>query len=68
MEEKSIRVFETDQRFFSKITSTITKLLIPTRIGINGMMISVKRNNLLKAYENLTNYKEDIQEKKEALR
>ena len=67
MEEKSIRIYESNQRFFSKITNTITRLLIPTKVGINGMMISVKRNNVLKAYENLVNYKEDIQEKKEGL-
>ena len=43
MEEKSLRVY-TDKKFFAKITNTITKLLIPTRIGINGMLISLNRN------------------------
>ena len=50
MEQRSLRVVETDKTFFSKIGSTISKLLIPTRIGFNGVMISVKRNSLLKAY------------------
>lgn len=50
MEEKSLRVYS-DKKFFTKITNTITKLLIPTKIGINGMLISIKRNNVLKAYE-----------------
>ena len=50
VEQRSLRVVETDKTFFSKIGSTITKLLIPTRIGFNGVMISVKRNSLLKAY------------------
>lgn len=54
MEEKSLRVY-TDKKFFTKLTNTITKLLIPTKIGINGMLISIKRNNVLKAYENYTN-------------
>ena len=54
MEEKSLRVYS-DKKFFTKITNTITKLLIPTKIGINGMLISIKRNNVLKAYENYTN-------------
>lgn len=67
MEEKSIRIYESNQKFFSKISNTITRILIPTRVGINGMMISVKRNNALKAYENFINYQEDIQEKKEGL-
>ena len=54
MEEKSLRVYS-DKKFFTKLTNTITKLLIPTKIGINGMLISIKRNNVLKAYENYTN-------------
>ena len=40
MEERSLRVY-TDKTFFTKLTN----------IGINGMLISVKRNALLKAYE-----------------
>ena len=51
MEEKSLRVYA-DKKFFAKLTNTITKLLIPTKIGINGMLISIKRNNVLKAYDN----------------
>ena len=51
MEQRSLRVAGTDKNFFSKITSTITKILIPTRVGINGMLITLKRNALLKAYE-----------------
>ena len=51
MEERSLRVYQ-EKTFFSKITNTITKLLTPTKIGINGMLISIKRNNVLKAYEN----------------
>ena len=35
MEEKSIRIYDSEKTFFSKITSTISKLLIPTKIGIN---------------------------------
>ena len=58
MEEKSLRVY-TDKKFFAKITNTITKLLIPTRIGINGMLISIKRNNVLKAFENYTEGQEE---------
>ena len=51
MEEKSLRVYA-DKKFFAKLTNTITKLLTPTKIGINGMLISIKRNNVLKAYYN----------------
>ena len=52
MEERSLRVVGTDKTFFNKLTNTITKLLIPTQIGINGMRISMKRNALIKAFEN----------------
>ena len=51
MEERSLKVLENDKRFFKKIGNTISKLLIPTKLGINGMMISMKRNSLLKAHE-----------------
>ncbi len=55
MEERSLRVYDSEKTFFSKITNTLTKLLIPTKVGINGMLISMKRNNVLKAYENSLN-------------
>ena len=59
MEEKSLRITGTNTTFFNKITKTITKMLIPTKIGINGMLISIKRNSLIKAYENYTKDTED---------
>ena len=52
MEEKSLRIVGANTNFFSKITNTLTKMLIPTKIGINGMLISIKRNSVIKAYEN----------------
>ena len=68
MEERSLRITGADKTFFNKITKTITKMLIPTKIGINGMLISMKRNNILKAFENYTseneNYDKDELEKK----
>lgn len=67
MEERSLRVY-TDKTFFTKLTSTITKMLVPTKIGINGMLISIKRNNVLKAYEAfLESEKGDDASKKEVL-
>ena len=68
MEERSLRVVGTDKTFFNKLTNTLTKFLIPTQIGINGMRISMKRNALIKAYELVENIedgsKQDIIEKK----
>ena len=66
MEERSLRVYQ-QKTFFSKIGTTISKILIPTKIGFNGMMISVKRNNLLKAYELLKAFNEEDMQKKENL-
>ena len=56
MEERSLKIVGADKSFFNKITNTLTRILIPTRIGINGMLISIKRNSLIKAFEN---YKSD---------
>ena len=52
MEQRSLRVVETDKTFFSKLSRTISKILIHTRVGLNGVMISIKRNRLIKAYNN----------------
>ena len=63
MEEKSLRITGTDKTFFNKITKTLTKMLIPTKIGINGMLISIKRNSLLKAFETYENSEENYNQK-----
>ena len=65
MEQRSLRVLDTNKTFFSKITSTLTKILIPTKVSINGMLISMKRNNLIKAYSNyeLAVEEDDIERK-----
>ncbi len=55
MEEKSLKITGANTSFLNKITKTLTKMLIPTRIGINGMLITIKRNNLIKSYENYEN-------------
>ena len=64
MEERSLRVYQ-EKTFFSKLTNTITKLLIPTKIGINGMLISIKRNNAIKAYEAYINSEDTNDSKKQ---
>ena len=68
MEQKSLRVLDTNKTFFSKITSTITKMMIPTKVSINSMMISMKRNNLIKTYSNyIIAVEENDLDKKEVL-
>ena len=68
MEERSLKIVGADRNFFNKITNTLTKILIPTKIGINGMLISIKRNSLIKVFENYNaeneNYNKDELEKK----
>ena len=51
MEERSLRITGADTGFFNKLTKTLTRMLIPTKIGINGMVITIKRNAMLKTYE-----------------
>lgn len=53
MEERSLRVVATDKTFFNKLTNTLTKLLIPTQIGFNSLKISMKRNILIKTYDDI---------------
>ena len=52
-EERSLKVLANNTTFFNKVSSTLTKLLIPTKIGINGMMINIKRSATVKVYEQL---------------
>ena len=51
MEERSLKITGADTGFFNKLTKTLTMMLIPTKIGINGMVITIKRNAMLKTYE-----------------
>lgn len=67
MEGKSLRIYSSEKTFFSKLTNTITKLLIPTKVGINGMLIAIKRNSLLKAYSNNVAEKHSEDERKKIL-
>ena len=50
MEERSLKVLSPNTTFFGKISNTLGKLLIPTKLGINGILISMKRNNVIKYY------------------
>ena len=68
MEERSLRITGAESSFLNKITNTLTRILIPTKIGINGMLVTMKRNAMLKAYEQYVkeseNYDNDELEKK----
>ena len=64
MEETSLKITGANKSFINKLTNTISKFLIPTKVSINGMLISVKRNSMLKAFERYTAETEEEYEKK----
>ena len=41
MQERSLKVYNTDKTFFVKISNKLTQLLMPTKFGINNIMISI---------------------------
>ena len=50
MEERSLRVLPVETTFFNRISSTLSKLLIPTKIGLNSVMINLKRNRCIEKF------------------
>lgn len=66
MEETSLKITGANKSFLNRITNTISKILIPTKVGINGMLITVKRNSMIKAFEryNIEEEDKDIYEKR----
>ena len=65
MEERSLKVLANDTTFFNKISNTLTKLFIPTKVGLNGMLITLKRNSVLKSFETYQEIDKTDDEKKE---
>lgn len=67
LEERSLKVVDSNKTFFGKLSKTLSKIIIPTKIGINGIVINLKRNNMLKAYEVLNNPKNSDVDKQKIL-
>ena len=67
MEERSLKVVDSNKTFFGKLGKTLSQIMIPTKIGINGIVINMKRSNLLKAYEANNDKNKLSEEKKKAL-
>lgn len=63
-QEHSLRVYDTRRTFFTKIGSTFSKLLTPTKAGLNSIIIGMKRNNMIKNFKMIEKANSD--EKKEA--
>lgn len=62
MEERSLRISGANTTFFNKLSNTLTKIINPTKEGINSIIISSKRMSLLKAYENFIGKEIDDEE------
>ena len=62
MEETSLKITGANKSFLNRITNTISKILIPTKVGINGMFITVKRNSMIKAFEHYKTEEDDKEE------
>ena len=63
VEEKSLKITGANKTFFTKLTTTINKILIPTKVGINGLLISTKRNTLIKAFDKFNSDEYEADEK-----
>jgi len=61
--EKSLRIYDTKKTFFSKLTVTFTKLLTPTKTGINNLLIGMKRSNVIKSFMQTENCKDEEKNK-----
>ena len=59
MEETSLKITGANKSFLNKISKTFSRIWLPTKVTINGMFISVKRNSMIKAFEN---YLEDTED------
>ncbi len=64
MEERSLKVLPAESTFINRISGTLSKLMLPTKIGLNSWLISIKRTNAIKAFE--TMQKEEGNKKEQA--
>lgn len=64
MEERSLRIVDSNKTFFGKLSNTLSRIIVPTKIGMNSLVINLKRNNLIKTYEANVNFKDNINDAK----
>ena len=62
MEETSLKITGANRSFLNKLSNTLSKILIPTKLGLNGMLISVKRSSMVKAFEHFCKAEENKEE------
>ena len=63
MEVTSLKITGANKTFFNKITNTFSKIWLPTKVGINGMLITMKRNSMIKAFIRYTEEEEEKDKK-----
>ena len=63
VEEKSLKITGANKTLLTKLSTTINKILIPTKVGINGLLISTKRNSMIKAFERFMFDEHEVDEK-----
>ena len=61
-EEKSLKIYDTRKTFFARLGSTVSKILTPTKVGFNNLLVNIKRNSAVKGYKNMENCKEEKKE------
>ncbi len=61
-EEKSIKVYDANKTFFARIGSTVSRILTPTKVGFNNLLINIKRNSMMKNYKYMLACKEEKRE------
>lgn len=64
MEERSLRIVDSNKTFFGKLSNTLSRIIVPTKIGMNSFVINLKRNNLIKTYEANVIFKDNINDAK----
>ena len=67
MADKRLKIVNANTNFFGRVASRIRDVLVPTKLGVNSFLISLKRASFVKAYKNLIELKKDIHKKEEKL-
>lgn len=66
MADKRLKIVNANTNFFGRVASRIRDVLVPTKLGVNSFLISLKRGSFVKAYKNLNRAKEGYsQERRE---
>ena len=66
MAERRLKVVTANSNFIGRVAGTIKKILVPTKLGVNNFLVTLKRSSYIKAYKTLEKIKEgNSKEKRE---